>query len=312
MKKYKIVVAGGAGFIGSHIAKYWGARDAEVHVIDNFRTGKEENLKDIPNLTFHLASITDKNLVEEVLLGATYVHNCAAMVSVPESIANPYECVELNVNGLLNILEAAKIHGIKKVVHSSSAAVYGENPESPKSVRMKPEPKSPYGITKLDGEYYLQIYREQFGVNGISLRYFNVFGPKQDPKSAYAAAIPIFVSKAIRNEDLIIYGDGEQTRDFIFVDDVVRANILAAESDASGTFNVACGKATSINQIAKKIIEVTNSRSKIIYAEERAGDIKHSLADITETKSTLSFKPEFDLNEGLEKTIEYFEKLFNS
>lgn len=312
MKKNKIVVTGGGGFIGSHIAKYWGARNADVHVIDNFRTGNEENLRDIPNLNFHRGSITDKNLVDEVLRDAAFVHNCAAMVSVPESIANPYECVELNVNGLLNILEAAKIYGIKKVVHSSSAAVYGENPESPKSVRMKPEPKSPYGITKLDGEYYLQVYKEQFGVNGISLRYFNVFGPKQDPKSAYAAAIPIFVSKALRNEDLIIYGDGEQTRDFIFVDDVVRANILAAESVASGTFNVACGMAISINQIAKKIIEATNSRSKIIYAEERAGDIKHSLADITETKSALTFNPQFDLNEGLEKTIEYFKKLFEN
>ncbi len=308
--KIKIVVTGGAGFIGSHIAKHWGEKNAEVHVIDNFRTGSENNLKDIPNLIFHRGSITEKKLVKRVIEGAKYVHHLAAMVSVPESIDDPYGCVELNINGLLIILEAAKKFGVEKVVHSSSAAIYGENPESPKSTKMKPEPKSPYGITKLDGEYYLQVYNEQFGVNGIALRYFNVFGPKQDPNSAYAAAIPIFVNKAIQNEDLIIYGDGEQTRDFIYVDDVVEANILAATSKVNGTFNVACGKATSINQIAKKIIEVTNSRSKIVYAKERAGDIKHSLADIIETKKALGFNPKFDLDKGLENTINYFKELF--
>lgn len=308
--KTKIVVTGGAGFIGSHIATFWGNANADVHVIDNFRTGKEKNLSDIPNLTFHLGSVAEKKLVDKVLEGAKYVHHCAAMVSVPESIDDPFTCVELNINGLLNILEASKKHGVKKVVHSSSAAVYGDNPESPKSVIMKPQPKSAYGITKLDGEYYLQVYKDQFDVSGIALRYFNVFGPKQDPNSAYAAAIPIFVNKAIRNEDLVIYGDGEQTRDFIFVDDVVAANVLAAESSVNGIFNVACGTATSINQIAKKIIEVTGSKSKIVHADERAGDIKHSLADISETKYSLGFNPKFQLEKGLEGTILYFKNLF--
>lgn len=308
----KVVVTGGAGFIGSHIVDAWLKRGAEVHIIDNLRTGKRENVALFPQSVFHEVSITDRKKVFEILRGVDYVHHLAALISVPESILNPLECVEINVNGLINILDAAKERGVKKVVHSSSAAVYGDNPASPKTVEMKPEPKSPYGITKLDGEYYLKHYNEQFSLGTASLRYFNVFGPRQDPASQYAAAIPIFVSRALKNEKIIIYGDGEQTRDFIYVDDVVQANILAAENEkAVGVYNVASGSAISINELVKLIIEMTDSKSKIEYHEPRSGDIKHSLASIELTKSELNFSPSKNLSDGLKETVKYFIELFS-
>jgi UDP-glucose 4-epimerase len=311
LSKVKVVLTGGAGFIGSHIAEYWSDNDADIHIIDNLRSGYKKNLEGLKGVTFHEGSITNKDLVYKVLEGADYVHHLAAMISVPESVLNPYECVDINVYGLLNVLEAAKAHKIKKVMHSSSAAIYGDNPASPKTVQMLPAPKSPYGITKLDGEFYLQMYYESFGLQTVSLRNFNVFGPRQDPKSQYAAAIPIFVAKALKNEPIIIYGDGEQTRDFVYVKDVVQANILAATTpDVTGVFNVACGEAITINTLANLVLKLTNSKSQIIYKEERPGDIKHSLASIEETKKKLNFSPKFNLMDGLEITIKYFIELF--
>lgn len=309
--KTKVVVTGGAGFIGSHIVEYWINQNAEVHVIDNLRSGFLSNIEIFPEVKFHLGSVTNRDLVFEVLKDADYVHHLAALVSVPESVLKPEECFEINVNGTINILDAAKEFGVKKVVLSSSAAVYGDNPESPKRINMQPQPKTPYATTKLEGEKLLQEYHEKHELGAVSLRYFNVYGPRQDPKSQYAAAIPIFISKALKNEPIIIYGDGEQTRDFIFVKDVVKANILAATNEkVSGVFNVALGKATSINQIATKIISVLNSKSKIEYQPERIGDIKHSLASIEETKNELAFSPDFDLEDGLSQTINYFKKIF--
>lgn len=309
--KTKVVVTGGAGFIGSHIVEYWINQNAEVHVIDNLRSGFLSNIEIFPEVKFHLGSVTNRDLVFEVLKDADYVHHLAALVSVPESVLKPEECFEINVNGTINILDAAKEFGVKKVVLSSSAAVYGDNPGSPKRINMQPQPKTPYATTKLEGEKLLQEYHEKHELGTVSLRYFNVYGPRQDPKSQYAAAIPIFISKALKNEPIIIYGDGEQTRDFIFVKDVVKANILAATNEkVSGVFNVALGKATSINQIATKIISVLNSKSKIEYQPERIGDIKHSLASIEETKIELAFSPDFDLEDGLSQTINYFKKIF--
>ena len=309
----KVVVTGGAGFIGSHIVEYWSKQNADVFVLDNLRSGFEKNLNGFENVTFVKGSITDRDSVFSILENADYVHHLAAMISVPESVENPFECVSINVNGLLNVLEASVKHKIKKIVHSSSAAVYGDNPASPKMISMKPEPKSPYGITKLDGEYYLQSYLDNFGLQTISLRYFNVFGPRQDPKSQYAAAIPIFVNNALQNKEIIIYGDGEQTRDFIFVKDVVAANVLAATTEnVNGTFNVACGSAISINQLVQLVLELTSSESKIRYEKERTGDIKHSLASIEETKQLLCFQPKHDLLEGLKETINYFIQLFQN
>jgi UDP-glucose 4-epimerase len=312
MTKIKVVVTGGAGFIGSHIVEHWLKEKAEVHVLDNLRSGYLSNVEIFPKVIFHKGSITNRDLVNKVLDGADYVHHLAALVSVPESIEKPHECFDINVNGLINILDASKKFSIKKVVLSSSAAIYGDNPVSPKTTDMKPEPKSPYGITKLDGEYYLNMYQEMFQLGTISLRYFNVFGPRQDPKSQYAAAIPIFIDRALKNKPIFIYGDGTQTRDFIFVKDVVKANILAATSkEVFGIFNVANGNAITINEIVNLIIKITNSKSAVIYHDKRPGDIKDSLASISDTKEKLKFNPQINLKEGLAKTIKYFESYFH-
>lgn len=310
MSDLKVVVTGGAGFIASHIIEYWTAQGAEIHIIDNLRSGRMSNVELFPGAVFHRGSITDRQLVDKALEGASYIHHLAAMISVPESVEKPYECVDINIIGLLNVLESAVKHKVKKVVHSSSAAVYGDNPESPKLATMRPMPKTPYGITKLDGEYYLEAYRENFGLDTITLRYFNVFGPRQDPASQYAAAIPIFVSKALKNEEIIIYGDGRQTRDFVYVKDVVHANVLAATTPGvHGSFNVANGSSISILELASLVINETGSKSKIIFEKERAGDIKHSLASIEDTRNVLGFVPRYDLIKGLKETIAYFVEL---
>lgn len=307
MADTKVVVTGGAGFIGSHIVEYWLGAGAEVHIIDNLRTGFLSNVQLFPDAVFHNGSITDRKLVFDVLRNADYVHHLAAFVSVPESIEKPVECYDININGLLNVLDGSKEFGIKKIVFSSSAAVYGDNPESPKRISTKTGPKSPYGSTKLEGEEHLKSFHDLHGLGAVSLRYFNVFGPRQDPKSQYAAAVPIFINRALKNEPVIIYGDGSQTRDFIFVKDVVNANLIAAtNNNVNGVFNVASGCAVSILQIAESIIRITGSSSKIEFRGERAGDIKHSLASIDETKMDLGFSPQSDLAEGLEKTIEYY------
>jgi len=304
----KVIITGGAGFIGSHIAEYWCGVGADVKIIDSLRTGFAKNLENL-NVEFFQENITDLKKVENIFEGADYIFNLAALVSVPESILKPRECIAINVNGLINLLELAKKFGIKKLVHSSSAAIYGDDPVQPKRISQKPSPKTPYGITKLDGEYYCQMYSEQFNVPAVSLRYFNVFGPRQNPKSQYAAAIPIFISRALKNQDIIIYGKGDQTRDFIYVKDVVHANVLAAQKEVrNGVFNVATENTISIIDTAELIINLTDSKSKIVFENERPGDIKHSSADINETKSELNFIPDFTFEQGLKETINYFRK----
>ncbi len=303
----KIVITGGAGFIGSHLAEYWSIMGNDVVVLDNLRSGYIKNIADLDNVKLVKASITEKEKVFDALEGADYVFNLAAMISVPESIEKPVECININVLGLINVLDAAKKYKIKKVVHSSSAAIYGDDPELPKKINMRPKPLSPYGITKLDGEYYLQMYTDQYNLSTTSLRYFNVFGPRQDPKSQYAAAVPIFIYKALKNETITVYGDGEQTRDFIFVRDIVKANVLAAQNEnVIGVFNVANEQTITINQLVKTIIKLTNSKSNVVHEKERPGDIKHSSASIKETREVLGFEPEYRLSTAIEETINYF------
>lgn len=307
----KIVITGGAGFIGSHVAEHWSGRGAEVHVIDNLRTGKRKNIEGLGGIHFHHASITDRDAVFRIMKGAQYVFHLAALVSVPESIEKPAECVDINVKGLLNVLDASREFGVEKLVFSSSAAVYGDNPESPKKTSMTPQPKTPYSITKLDGEYYLKMYKNEFGLDSVALRYFNVFGPRQDPASRYAAAIPIFIHRALKDQPLVIFGDGEQTRDFIYVSDVAAFNAAAAlKKNLNGVFNAACGNAVSINALARLIIDAVGSKSDIVHEKERPGDIKHSLADISETVEKLEYTPLCDLGKGLRETIDYFARTF--
>jgi UDP-glucose 4-epimerase len=302
----KVLVTGGAGFIGSHIVENFHEK-AEVVVLDNLRTGFKRNVEKF-NVKFVEGSVTDYPLLAAAAKGVDYVFHLAAMISVPESMLKPFDCVDINVNGTLNVLKAAVENKVKKVVLSSSAAIYGDNPVVPKIETMLPEPKSPYAVTKLDGEYYLNLCQKEWGVKTASLRYFNVFGPRQDPKSQYAAAIPIFVHNAIQNKDITIFGDGLQTRDFVYVKDVVRANALAMEK-GEGVYNVACGGKITINDLARKIIMITGSKSKIVYAPERLGDVKHSMADISQI-GRLGFKPEFNQDEGLKKTVDYFVSLY--
>ncbi|HTY39269.1 MAG TPA: NAD-dependent epimerase/dehydratase family protein [Bacteroidota bacterium] len=298
----KVLITGGAGFIGSNIVEHF-HKDGEVVVLDSLRSGFERNLAGY-RVRFIKGSVTDKSAVEAAADGVDYIFHLAALVSVPESMENPGETVDINVHGTLNVLDAARKHGVKKVVISSSAAIYGDNPVVPKIETMIPEPKSPYAITKLDAEYYAKMYTAEFSVPVVCLRYFNVFGPRQNPKSQYAAAVPIFVDRALRNQDITIYGDGEQTRDFVFVKDVVAANDLAARSDATGVFNIACGGRITIKDLASTIIGLTRSSSQIRFAPERAGDVKHSQADISRALG-IGFKPAFALDAGLQPTIEY-------
>lgn len=223
----------------------------------------------------------------------------------------PIECVEINTQGTLNVLQEAAAAGVKKLCFSSSAANYGDNPTVPKLETMIPEPKSPYAVTKLDGEYYCGIFADEGWLQTACMRYFNVFGPRQDPGSQYAAAIPIFIHKALRNEPITIFGDGEQTRDFIYVKDIVAANAFLAETDSlTGVYNVAYGKRQTVNDLARKIIELTGSKSKIEYAPQRAGDVKHSQASIDKI-SSVGFVPGSDFDSGLAKTIEFFFKRDN-
>jgi UDP-glucose 4-epimerase len=228
------------------------------------------------------------------------------MVSVPESVANPTGCEELNTAGTALVLEEAAKAGVKKLVLSSSAAIYGDNPVVPKVETMPPEPKSPYAATKLAGEQLCAEFAATGKLATTSLRYFNVFGPRQNPRSQYAAAVPIFIERALRHEPITIYGDGEQTRDFIDVRDIVAANVFfATRSSAAGVFNVAYGQRMTVNDLARDIIRLTGSKSQIVYAPERAGDVKHSMASIEKLKQA-GFVPGGDLSAGLDQTIKFF------
>ena len=300
----RVLITGGAGFIGSHIAEYFNGK-AEIRIFDNLRTGYKHNLDGL-DVEFIEGDICDRAAVKAAMQGVDYVFHLAAMVSVPESMFKPGECVDINVHGLLNVLEEAAAAGVKKLCFSTSAAIYGDNPVVPKLETMIPEPKSPYAITKLDGEYYCNMFTREGKLQTACLRYFNVFGPRQDPKSAYAAAIPIFTAKAVANEDITIYGDGEQTRDFIYVKDIVEANVFMAMNDFTGVYNIAYGKKITINDLVKEIVKVTNSQSKVVHLNERPGDVKHSMAGVEKLAST-GFKPKHTFAEGMEKTIAFFQ-----
>jgi len=301
----KILVTGGAGFIGSHIVEHFQGR-AEVRVLDNLRSGFEHNLEGLA-CEFIRGSILEREKVRAAMQGVDYVFHLAAMISVPESMEKPIECNELNTTGTLVVLEEAARAGAQKLVLSTSAAIYGNNPVTPKLETMFPEPKSPYAITKLDGEYYCKLFADEGRVSTACLRYFNVFGPRQDPKSQYAAAVPIFIDRALKHQPLTIYGDGEQTRDFIFVKDIAAANaFFATESPATGVFNVAYGQKITIKELAQKIVALTGSQSEIKHAPERAGDVKHSLAAIDKLRAT-GFAPTSNFSDGLAATIQFFQ-----
>lgn len=302
-----ILITGGAGFIGSHLAEHYQGK-ARVRVLDDLRTGHRRNLAAL-DIEFIKGSILDRDCVRRAVEGVDCVFHLAAMISVPESMRAPHACAELNVLGLLNVLEEASRAGVRKLLFSSSAAIYGDNPTVPKRETLPPEPRSPYAITKLDGEYYGAMFTETHRLEVASLRFFNVFGPRQDPGGAYAAAIPIFIRRALADEPLTIYGDGEQTRDFIYVKDIAAAAAFAAATPGlAGTFNVGYGTGHSINHIARTIIAAAGSSSEILHGPERAGDVKHSVACIDKLRAA-GFRPTGDLQEGLAATVQYFRSL---
>ena len=299
----RILVTGGAGFIGSHIVEHFQGK-AEVRVLDSLRSGYRKNLDGF-DVEFIEGDIRDRAVVDRAMKDVDYVFHLAAMISVPESMTKIAECIEINGLGMINVLESAAAAGVKKLCFSTSAAIYGDNPVMPKVETMFPEPKSPYAITKLDGEYYCGMFTREGRLQTACLRYFNVFGPRQDPHSAYAAAVPIFIEKALTNADITVFGDGEQTRDFVFVKDVVAANAFFAAHDFTGVHNIAYGGRITINDLAKEIVRLTNSSSRIVHLPERAGDVKHSMAAVDKLKAT-GFVPSHTFSEALRQTIDAY------
>ncbi len=297
----RTIVTGGAGFIGSHLAEELAGRGYEVVILDDLSTGRMGNIEQLlkrDNVRFVSGSVTNLSLLQGLFQNVDYVFHKAAIPSVPRSIEDPQATHEVNTNGTLNVLLAAKDNSVKKVVYASSSSVYGDTPTLPKREEMLPHPQSPYAVSKVVGEYYCDVFHEVYGLPTICLRYFNVYGLRQDSNSQYAAVIPVFIERVSQNKPLIIYGDGEQTRDFTFVKDVVRANILAAESDACGVFNIGTGKSISINRLAKLIIKFIGNDTNLVYQEPRPGDVRDSLADISRAK-LFSHEPQYGLEQGL-------------
>ena len=305
----RYVVTGGAGFIGSNLAEQLASDGHEVVIVDDLSTGRRENIKDLigqSRVTFIEGSVTDLDLLVDVCRGANGIFHQAAVASVPRSVANPRETNEVNVAGTVNVLWAAKECGVSAVVAASTSAIYGNDPVFPKRETMAPTPLSPYAVSKLADECYGKVFSDLYGIRTVFLRYFNVFGPRQDPDSEYAAVIPKFISRLIDGKPPIIYGDGEQTRDFIAVADVVRANILAMENSASGVFNIAGGSRISLNELAGNLSAITGIHLQPLYEPPRPGDVRDSLADISRAGEAFGFSPRYTLDEGLRRTVAWF------
>lgn len=310
----KYLVTGGAGFIGSNLTHYLLQQGASVSVLDDLSTGKPQNLADIlDSIDFIQGDVRDKSTVQRAMSGCSGVFHLAAMASVQKSIEQPETSHEINVGGTINVLETMKQQGVQRVVLAASAAAYGNQVESPKKESMPVEPLSPYAADKLACEAYMQAYHTSFGLESVCLRYFNIFGPRQDPKGAYAAVIPAFVCKLIAGQRPTVYGDGEQTRDFCFIENVCRANWLAAHIPAEKCdgkpINIACAEAVSLNIILKTLNSLLGSNIEPIYEPERVGDVKHSLADISRAREVLGYEPAVRFAQGLEKAIDFYKSI---
>jgi UDP-N-acetylglucosamine/UDP-N-acetyl-alpha-D-glucosaminouronate 4-epimerase len=303
------LVTGGAGFIGSNLARALVTRGERVKVLDNFSTGREVNLKDLEkDVAMFRGDVRDAALVERAVEGCDYVLHQAALPSVPRSIEAPLETNDVNVNGTLTVLGAARRAGVKRVVFAASSSAYGETPTLPKVETMAPDPLSPYAVSKLAGEYYMKVFFQCYGLETVSLRYFNVFGPNQDPQSQYAAVIPRFVTAALEGRSPTIYGDGLQSRDFCHIDNAIQANLLActAAGAPGQVFNVACGVRTTLLEVVALIAEITGRPVKPVHEPARAGDIKHSLADISRARHILGYTGGVDFKQGLVRTVEWY------
>ncbi|MCC6345980.1 MAG: SDR family oxidoreductase [Nitrospirales bacterium] len=308
-----VLITGGAGFIGSNIAEAMLSQGYGVVVVDDLSTGKRENLGgmlDDPRLSFQRGSILDSALLRDLIRsnGISLICHQAARPSVAKSVKDPVRTTEVNITGTVNLFQVAAECGCRRVVFASSSSVYGDSPELPKVESMPFRPKSPYAVSKAADELYAGVFSRLCGIEAVGLRYFNVYGRRQDPASDYAAVIPKFITQALRNEPLTVEGDGMQTRDFSYIDDVVRANIsaLTREGAAGGVFNIACGSRISVLDLARLVIEITGSGSSLTYLPARQGDVRDSLADIGRARTHLGFEPEYDIRSGLAETVPWY------
>jgi nucleoside-diphosphate-sugar epimerase len=305
------VVTGGAGFIGSAIVRALLTRGDRVRVLDNLSTGRRSNLAEVASdIEFLEGDVRDESMLERALAGVEVVFHEAAIPSVPRSLVDPIGSHDSNATATLKLLHQAKKAGVRRVVYAASSSAYGDTPVLPKVETMSPAPLSPYAVSKLAGEYYLQVYAGAYGLETVSLRYFNVFGPRQDPASEYAAVIPRFITAALAGKGVTIYGDGTQSRDFCFIDNTVEANLAAASAPgASGkVFNVAVGTATTLNEVVKQLEPLLGHPIPITYAPRRVGDVMHSLADIEAARRVLGYRGAIDFPEGLRRTLEWYSK----
>lgn len=301
------LITGGAGFIGSNMVRFLLAKGQQVRVLDNFETGKRANLTEVADqIELIEGDIRNMPTAERSVAGADVVYHLAALGSVPRSVAQPGATHDANVTGIFNMLQASRNAQVSRFVFASSSSVYGETTVLPQHEDLPYAPISPYAASKAIGEVYCRAFYETYSLPTICLRYFNVFGPRQDPASQYAAAVPIFITRALRGEPITIFGDGEQTRDFIFVKDIAAANLhLAMEDELSGVYNVAYGGRLTVNDLAAQIVELTGSSSATIHADERPGDVRHSSAAVDRLLDT-GFRPQSDFSSGLALTIDYF------
>ncbi len=307
MKKF--LVTGGAGFIGSNICTKLINQGSFVRVVDNLITGKKSNLTDIlDRIDFIEADMGDENVARKAMKDIDVVLHQGALSSVPRSVDDPAATHRHCVDATFTLLLAARDAGIKRFVYAASSSAYGDTPTLPKVESMPPGPLSPYAAAKVVGEYYAKVFYEVYGLETVSLRYFNIFGPHQDPASQYAAAIPAFVTAILKDEKPTIFGDGEQSRDFTYIDNVVEANLLAAKAEhtAGEVLNIACGRAVTVNQIIEIINELLGKNIKPLYTDPRPGDVKHSLADITLAEKTIGYKPTVQFKQGLRLAIDWY------
>jgi len=305
----KYLVTGGAGFIGSHIAEALVKRGDSVRVLDNLLTGRMENLAGfIRGVEFVEGDIRDPDTCRKAVEGVEYVLHQAALPSVPRSVEDPLLTNAINITGTLNLMLAARDAGVRSFVQASSSSVYGDDPAPRKLEGREGKPLSPYAISKLVNEKYARVFQDLFGFRAVSLRYFNVFGPRQDPFSQYAAVIPLFITKVLKGERPTIFGDGEQSRDFTFVENVVEGNLLAARSDRGGgeAINLACGERLTVNALLAAVNAVLGTKVEAVYADPRPGDILHSTADVDKSRRVLGFEPRVTFLDGLKATVDWY------
>ncbi|MBN1644958.1 NAD-dependent epimerase/dehydratase family protein [Candidatus Woesearchaeota archaeon] len=311
----KYVVPGGAGFIGSHIVQELVAKKEEVVVLDNLQTGSTENIKPFLNkIEFVHGDVRDLDLLKKITKGADFISHHASLISVPESIAKPQDYYDTNINGLHNVLEAARINDVKGISFASSASVYGNNNIEIQKETSELNPESPYAITKIAGEGLCKFFNRTYGLNSVSLRYFNIFGPRQNVESKYAVVIPIFIKQMLEGKSPIVHGTGEQSRDFVFIKDIVKANLIALQAKNSGgdVFNISTGKDVSINFLVQKLNQIFDKKIAPVYTESRTGDIFKSCGCADKAKEKLGFSTETSFEEGLKETVDWFKQVLLS